>query len=93
MSSNLTPSASKNVGTKTKLELAPAETLVDEAPANLQNNAALFDNPKRSGGRVKVCVTDWNGDGRPDLLVGDFASGGNRQYHGWVWVYLRKPSP
>lgn len=23
--------------------------------------------------RVKVCVVDWNGDGRQDLLVGDFA--------------------
>ena len=24
--------------------------------------------------RSKVCIADWNGDGRPDLLVGDFAS-------------------
>ena len=23
--------------------------------------------------RSKVCVADWNGDGRPDLLLGDFA--------------------
>lgn len=27
--------------------------------------------PKRPGMRVKVHVTDWNGDGRADLLVGD----------------------
>ena len=26
------------------------------------------------GIRSKFCVTDWNGDGRPDLLVGDFAT-------------------
>jgi len=26
----------------------------------------------RCGGRVKPCVADWNGDGRPDLLLGDF---------------------
>ena len=24
--------------------------------------------------RAKVCVADWNGDGRLDLLVGDFAT-------------------
>ncbi len=42
--------------------------------------------------RAKICVTDWNGDGRMDLLVGDFASssGANTEYHGWVWLYLRK---
>jgi hypothetical protein len=27
------------------------------------------------GVRAKVCVADWNGDGRDDLLVGDFVSG------------------
>ncbi len=34
------------------------------------------DAPKeaRRGVRAKVCVVDWNGDGRPDLLVGDFAT-------------------
>jgi hypothetical protein len=26
----------------------------------------------RRGMRSKVCIADWNGDGRPDLLVGDF---------------------
>jgi hypothetical protein len=25
------------------------------------------------GMRAKLCVADWNGDGRPDLLLGDFA--------------------
>jgi hypothetical protein len=27
----------------------------------------------RRGGRAKIAVADWNGDGKPDLLVGDFA--------------------
>ncbi|MFN0058072.1 MAG: FG-GAP-like repeat-containing protein [Planctomycetota bacterium] len=30
--------------------------------------------PKSSGTRTKVCVTDYNGDGQLDLLVGDYAS-------------------
>lgn len=29
---------------------------------------------RRRGVRAKVCVVDWNGDGRLDLLVGDFAN-------------------
>ena len=39
---------------------------------------------------VQVAVADWNGDGKLDLIVGDFMSGEERKYHGWVWVYLRK---
>lgn len=34
-------------------------------------------NPKQTGARrgtrAKVCVADWTGDGRPDLLLGDFS--------------------
>lgn len=37
------------------------------------------------GVRTKPCVADWNGDGRLDLLVGDYA--GDR--HGHVWLYAR----
>jgi len=49
--------------------------------------------------RAKPWVADWNGDGLPDLLVGDFhdhrtaANQGNDQMHGWVWIYLRKKPP
>ena len=35
------------------------------------DRAAEGSTPKRPGQRVKVHVTDWNGDGRADLLVGD----------------------
>lgn len=41
-----------------------------------RGHAALADTdhePKAPGMRVKLCVADWNGDGRLDLLVGDFA--------------------
>ncbi len=64
----------RNIGTKEKPQL--------EAPVK------LVQLPKGSI-RVKICVFDWNGDGRLDLLVGDFASEGNSR-HGWVWLYLRK---
>ena len=46
--------------------------------------------------RAKPWVVDWNGDGLPDLLVGDFhdhrsaALTGNEHMHGWVWLYLRR---
>jgi hypothetical protein len=78
----------RNVGTRTKPALAKPETLL---PA-LRKKPPLP--PKRSGLRVKPCVTDWNGDGRPDLLVGDlwFIPPPKPQaprLHGFVWVYLR----
>ncbi len=56
------------------------------------------------GIRSKVCAADWNGDGRLDLLVGDFATWktdpadakagapGPDGYHGSVWLFLRKPA-
>ncbi len=79
----------RNTGTKAKPELAAPVTLVKSLGPQERGTAA-FDKPTRSGSRPKVAVADWNGDGRPDLLVGDFVSGGSGKYHGWVWVYLRK---
>jgi hypothetical protein len=51
--------------------------------------------------RAKPWVVDWNRDGRPDLLVGDFhdhrggfaGDMGNEQMHGWVWLYIRRERP
>lgn len=58
----------RNVGTANEPELAKGEILVEPS-------AFGFDFAKRQSGqwgaRVKVCVTDWNGDGRVDLLLGD----------------------
>ncbi len=83
----------RNIGTKEKPALAAPVTLVE--PAKAPKPGPSFDNPARSGSRAKVSVADWNGDGRPDLLVGDFQAvggepGTQRIRHGWVWVYLRK---
>jgi hypothetical protein len=54
-----------NTGTKQAPQLAASQTLVEEP----KQDAA---GPKR-GTRAKVHATDWNKDGKLDLLVGDFA--------------------
>lgn len=78
----------RNLGTQAKPELAEPRTLL-ETPSQEKMRARL-ENPERSCTRTKVAAADWNHDGKLDLIVGDFASGGDRKYHGWVWIYLRK---
>ena len=58
----------KNLGANDAPSYAPGIVLV--APDNSQY-AAEGSTPERSGLRVKLHVTDWNGDGRMDLLLGD----------------------
>ena len=60
----------ENTGTREKPDLRPGRQLIspgkmlwgDEAPEEVVR-----------GGRSKLCVTDWNEDGRLDLLVGDIS--------------------
>ncbi|MFC1543701.1 FG-GAP repeat domain-containing protein [Gemmatimonadota bacterium] len=74
-------------------------------PSSLKpGNEPSSDASPAPGIRAKVCVDDWNGDGRLDLIVGDFGVTRKAEpkeelqsagmpllnYHGWVWVYLRK---
>ncbi|HEX8524186.1 MAG TPA: VCBS repeat-containing protein, partial [Tepidisphaeraceae bacterium] len=63
--------------------LTAAVTLL---PASNQDG----DNKTPWGIRTKPFVTDWNHDGHPDLLVGDFQNN-NTGYHGYVWLFLGKP--
>lgn len=60
----------RNTGNAKSPELASAVQLVPPAEKLSSENP-----PKnvRRGSRSKICVADWNQDGRLDLLVGDFA--------------------
>ena len=62
----------RNVGTKTEPKLAKGVTLVPAAPPPNYDDNAPPSRDSKPGVRAKVCVVDWDGDGRLDLLVGDF---------------------
>ncbi len=61
----------RNIGTRSAPELAAGVQLIGPGDARFGDDA-----PKqvRRGIRAKVCAVDFNGDGRLDLLVGDFAT-------------------
>ncbi len=61
----------RNVGSAGSPKLAGAEVLVPPGETAFGGDAPR--QPRR-GIRSKVCAADWNGDGRLDLLVGDFAT-------------------
>ena len=66
----------RNVGTKREPKFGPSQLLV-----------ADNDVHRITG----LCVADWNGDGRPDLIVSRMAYKENSTlWHQKVWVYLRR---
>ena len=58
----------RNIGAAKKPEFASGEMLVEKSGFGFR-----FENRKPGmwGARVKLCATDFNGDGRLDLLLGD----------------------
>jgi hypothetical protein len=67
----------RNVGTKRVPKFGPPQLLV-------------ADNDR--GETTGICVADWNGDGRPDLIASriEYKEAGTRRWHQKVWVYLRR---
>ena len=64
----------RNVGTKREPKFGPSQLLVAD----------------HRGEITGLCVADWNGDGRPDLIVSRMAYKENSTlWHQKVWVYLR----
>jgi FG-GAP-like repeat len=65
----------RNTGQRdaTKLPVFAAGRELVPAAAPSGYGADASPTPTR-GGRAKVCIADWNGDGRPDLLVGDLTT-------------------
>lgn len=83
----------RNVGSRTEPRFGPAVVLVETCPQKRGSRLGTGTTPTRSGVDAKVCAADWNGDGKLDLVVGDYwmeGSSRNVKLHGWVWVYLRQ---
>lgn len=69
---------------------------IDPAHGYTQAKEKLGDRRAVPGYRVRLCATDWNGDGKLDLLIGTCengaktASGKGGGTTGHVWVLLRR---
>jgi hypothetical protein len=62
----------RNLGTAKEPKLGPGKTLVPASPEQAAWSGKLKDG--EHGVRAKICVTDWNGDGKLDLLLGDLST-------------------
>ena len=63
----------RNRGGRAAPELDAPQELVPKSPIGWEDDDRR--GPHDWGLRVKPCVTDWNGDGHPDLLLGDRCGG------------------
>ncbi|MGE0529592.1 MAG: FG-GAP-like repeat-containing protein [Bdellovibrionales bacterium] len=60
----------RNLGTKAEPKFAKGNILVPESPRS--GNYQKTPGPLDHGMRAKIAVADFNGDGKQDLLLGDF---------------------
>lgn len=63
----------RNTGGASAAKLEAARQLVGKSPVGWSGDDKR--GPRDWGLRVKPCVFDWDGDGRPDLLLGDLCGG------------------
>jgi hypothetical protein len=59
----------RNAGGRSRPRLEAARTLIGKSPLGWGGDDSRQE--KDWGLRVKPCVVDWDGDGRPDILLGD----------------------
>jgi hypothetical protein len=79
----------RNIGTKREARLDAPRQLVATSPAHVSPGDAV------AGSQITgIAVADWDGDGRPDLIVSraDYkkTAKGLQPEHHRIWLYLRK---
>lgn len=62
----------RNVGEADRPEFAKALAIVPKHEGNGYSEVLGAGEAPRPGIRSQIAVADWNGDGKPDLLLGDF---------------------
>jgi hypothetical protein len=70
---------------------AARELVAAKSATNVVERQLGADGTPQPGTRAQICVADYDGDGRQDLLVGDYAKPGasDARRTSYVWLYRR----